>query len=50
VVANSPATLTEAPEPNTTPLGLMIHTWPLAESVPLITELLLDNTRFSAMA
>ncbi len=44
-----PATLTDAPLPNSTPLGLMIHTRPLAMRLPSIAVTPL-STRFKAMA
>jgi hypothetical protein len=35
VVTNNPATSTLLVEPNKTPEGFNIHTWPFAESEPL---------------
>src|SRR5579859_2866786 len=47
VLAISPPTLTWAPAPNITPLGLMIRIWPLADRLPLMKEVLFERTRFS---
>ena len=49
VVASRPATLIWAPGPNSTPLGLTIHTWPLADKLPRMAEDETPPTRLSVM-
>nr|VFJ50758.1 MAG: hypothetical protein BECKDK2373C_GA0170839_10303 [Candidatus Kentron sp. DK] len=48
VEATNPPTLTWAPAPNSTPLGLTTNTWPLALSDPRMTDPSEPRTRFRA--
>src|SRR5580704_10576740 len=50
VVASSPPTLMVAPLPNSKPLALSSHTWPLARMAPSMVEALAPVTRLSVMA
>src|SRR5678815_3689766 len=50
VVANRPPTSTDAPGANSTPLGLVRNTWPLAVRRPKISDGLFPSTRLRATA